>query len=74
MVDLVDHRAESHTVAKENKFVLELGALLSGASEEFHCLHPFRVCELRLTGKRMQVVYEGGEDLERARVRAEFRV
>lgn len=64
MLQLIHQHTKPQTITEQHKLVLELCALFARAREELDRFVPFCVGELGFAGEGVEVVDEGGEDLE----------
>lgn len=64
MLQLIHQNTEPQTITQQDKLVLELRALLPRARQELDRFVPLCMRELRLAGKGVQVVNQGGEYLQ----------
>lgn len=67
MLQLIHQNTEPQTITQQDKLVLELRALLPRARQELNRFVPLCMRELGLASEGVEVINQGGEDLEVAR-------
>lgn len=67
MLQLIHQNTEPQTITQQDKLVLELRALLPRARQELDRFVPLGMRELGLASEGVEVVHEGGKNLEVAR-------